>query len=290
MIYGETQIKAFHESMKVMPRDVPRAKHLYIGFIPDSDVTADLRETCEAVIDGWTQHHEETSTQRDRRMRLNTSLSILGFHPPDYYDLQQDYYELQQNVVGGIISQHSGTLQTLSYLTPVININFQMFGWLSSLRNLTIVCLRYKSTFYDNVPLHRIIRFPRLECLHLSYFNTEPLFKYEKFDRVAPNLTHLRLSGRKCYPQLEKLPPRTKVLVQMILMSSQEQRAQISHMRKVLSHEPYSQRITLLEPGHREEGRYGFFDALLDWLDVSFGGNAFWDAANQVTISQLADR
>ena len=133
-------------------------------------------------------------------------------------------------------------------------------------------------------------QFPLLERLHLSYFDTKPLFEHDEFRRAAPGLTHLRLSGRKCYPQLEKLPPRINLLVQMILMSGQEQQNLVPYMKRILSDEQYSQRITLLEPGHREEERYGFFDALSDWLDVSSGGNAFWGVANQVTIDELADR
>ena len=75
----------------------------------------------------------------------------------------------------------------------------------------------------------------------------------------------------------------------MILMTSQEQQNLVLYTR-VLSNEQYGQRTTLLEPGHREEERYGFFDALLDWLDVSSGGNAFWGVANQVTIDESAAR
>lgn len=58
-------------------------------------------------------------------------------------------------------------------------------------------------------------------------------------------------------------------------------------MRGILSVPSYKERTVLLEPGHREDGRYGFFDALLDWLDVSSGGNAFWDRDNMVTIEDL---
>lgn len=38
VICGESQIMAFHNAMKVMPLDVPRAKHLYIALFPDSYV------------------------------------------------------------------------------------------------------------------------------------------------------------------------------------------------------------------------------------------------------------
>ena len=292
VIYGESQIRAFYEAMKVMPQHVPRAKHLYIGFIPDSAVTAatadsvDCQEVCDAVVKGWIQHHEETPAQRDHRIRKNVTLSLFGFHPSEYTAFQQD-------IVGGIISEHSKTLQTLTYLNTVSHVGFEVFGHLPSLRNLTVVCLRYKSTFYEvphNNSLHRVTQFPLLERLHLSYFDTKPLFEHDEFRRAAPGLTHLRLSGRKCYPQLEKLPPRINLLVQMILMSGQEQQNLVPYMRRILSDEQYSQRITLLEPGHREEERYGFFDALSDWLDVSSGGNAFWGVANQVTIDELADR
>jgi hypothetical protein len=284
VIYGESRISAFHKAMKVMPQHVPRAKHLYIAFIPDSAVTADCQTVCDAVIDGWIQHHEETQDQRDRRIRQNSTLSLFGFHP-------QEFTGFQQCVVGGIISEHSKTLQTLTYLSTSNHVTSHLFGHLPSLKNLTVACLHYKSTFYAahcNDPLYQTAQFPLLERLHLSYFDTKPLFVDDKFCRTAPGLTHLRLSGRKCYPQLEKIPSHTNVLVQMIMMSTQEKQMLVPYMRRILSDEQYSQRITLLDPGYREGGRYGFFDALLDWLDVSSGGNAFWGATNQVTIDELA--
>jgi hypothetical protein len=61
-------------------------------------------------------------------------------------------------------------------------------------------------------------------------------------------------------------------------------------MRGILAVPSYRERTTLLEPGHREEGRYGVFDALLDWLDVSTGGNAFWGKGNRVIIDDLVNR
>jgi len=285
VIYGESQIVAFHEAMEVMPPNVPRAKHLYIGFIPESRVAA-TRPVCDAVIEGWIQHREETETQRDDRTNQNSTLSNFGMYP-------QEYDSIQGVAVAGIIFQHRGTLETLTYLTPVSYVNFEMFGCLSSLRDLTVVCLCYKSTFYEihhSNPLHRQTQFPSLERLHLSYFDTKPLFDHNEFRRVAPKLTHLRLSGRKCFPQFEKLLPDTKVLVQVILLSSQEQPHQLGWLRRILSTQQYKQRLKLLEPGHREDCRYGFFDALLDWLDVSTGGNAFWGDSDQVTIDELAAR
>ena len=283
VIYGESQIKAFCKSMKVMPQHVPRAKHLYIGFIPDSAVT-DCRTVCDAVIDGWIQNHEETRAQRDERIRQNSILSTFGFHPLEYTNFQRD-------VVDGIVSEHSKTLQTLTYLSTVGHIKFQVLGHLPSLRNLTVVCLRYDSTLYgvyDNIRVPRRTQFPLLERLHLSSFDTESLFKYDEFRRFTPGLTHLRLSGRQCYPQLEKLPSHTNLLIQMILVSTKERQMLVPYMRRILSDERYSQRITLLDPGYGEDGRYGFFDALLDWLDVSSGGNAFWGVTSQVTIHELA--
>ena len=285
VIYGERQIVAFHEAMKKMSPDVPRAKHLYIGFIPNSDVV-DIQPVYDAVIDGWIHHREETETQRDDRKHLDSTLSSSGMHPAKYIDIQQVG-------VAGIISQHRTTLQTLTYLTPVSYISFEMFGHLPSLRNLTIVCLRSRSTFYEvchDDPLHRQTQFPLLERFHISYFHTEPLFRHDEFRRIAPNLRYLRLSGWKCHPKFEKLHPHTKVLVQMSLLSRPEQPEQVLDMSWIPSDQQHRERIVLLEPGHREDGRYGFFDALLDWLDVSTGGNAFWDATNQVTIDELAAR
>jgi len=276
---------AFYRAVEVMPLDIPRAKHLYIGFIPEPYVTA-THPVWNAVIDGWIQHREETETQRDERAYRNLSLFAFGMHSPEYT-------WIQRVAVAEIIFQHKGTLETLTYLTPASHIDFGMFGCLPNLRNLTVVCFRYDSIFYDihrGNPLHRHTQFPSLERLHLSYFDIEPLFRHNEFRRVAPKLTHLRLSGRKCYPQFEMLLPDTKVLVQTILGSSQGHPMQLEWLRRILSIQQYRQRFTLLEPGHREDGRYGFFDALLDWLDVSTAGDAFWGATDQVTIDELAVR
>ena len=285
VIFGRSQIMAFNEAMKVMPPNVPRAKHLYIGFIPDSDI-AETQQVCSSFIDGWIQHREEEEGQRSRQISHNKHLSTFANHPANYNNVQSDD-------VGGIISQHRDTLESLTYLMPVSTISFDMFGQLPNLRVLTIVCLRYKATFYGaphHDPVRRRTQFPSLERLHLNYFDTTPLFNHDEFRRVAPNLTHLRISGRKCYPQYEKHPVRTKVLMQPILLSSQEQGPQVAHLRRILSNPSYEKRTVLIEPGHREDSRYGFFDALLDWLDVSTGGNAFWDQGNTVTIESLATR
>ena len=74
--------------------------------------------------------------------------------------------------------------------------------------DLTVICLRFRSASYEvhNISLHRKTQFPLLEHLHLSYFDTQPLFEHH-FRHAAPGLTHLRLSRRKCYSQLEKPPP-----------------------------------------------------------------------------------
>ena len=207
--------------------------------------------------------------------------------------IPEEFTDIQYSVVRGIIPQHSTTLQTLTYLTPVSHISFKVFGHLPRLKDLTIVCLRYKSTFYEvdhNDPLHQQTQFPSLERLHLSYFHTQPLFHHDEFHRVAPNLRHLHLSGRECDLQFEKLHLQTKVLVQMILVSSREQRVGVLYLRRILSDQRYEERIVLLEPGHREDGGYGFFNALLDWLDVSKGGNAFWGGTDQIIIDDLAAR
>ena len=285
VIYGVRQIVAFHEATKMMPPDVPLTKHLYIGLIPDSVVT-DAHPDCDAVIDGWIQHREETPTQRDHQIRRNLHLSGFGIHLGEYTDIQQI-------VVAGVIFQHRETLRTLTYLTPLRHISFQMFGCLPCLKDLTVVCLLYKSTFsgtHSDTALHQQTQFPLLERFHVSYFDTEPLFRHDELRRVAPNLRYLRISGRKCYPQFEKLHSHTKVLVQTILISSREQREQVSHMGRVLSNQEYRQRVVLLEPGRWEDKMYGFFGALLDWLDVSTGGDAFWGSTNQVEIDELAAR
>lgn len=285
VIYGESQIVAFHRAMKVMPLDVPRANHLYIGLIPDSYARG-AHQVCHSVIDGWIQDLEETQDQRDRRISQHSKLSTFGPHPGHYVHIQWDD-------VGGIISHHRETLQTLTYLTTGSVITPDVFGWLPRLKDLTIVCLRYKSMFRHvgiNHPLHQTTQFPILERLHLSYFNTKPLFDHDEFRRVAPKLTHFRISGRKCYLKYEKLPLRTKILIQPILLSSQEQEPQLRHLREILSVPSYEKRTVLLEPGHREDQRYGFFDALLDWLDVSAGGSSFWGRGNEVTVNDLAAR
>jgi len=284
VIYGESRIRAFHEAMKVMPPDIPRAKHLYIALIPDVDVVH-TDPVCDAVIDGRIHDRDLTPTEDDQRARQNKSLSINGMCP-------QEYNTIQYCDVAGIIFHHRETLQTLTYLTTTGYIGFGVFGHLPSLKELTVVCLRYKATFYEvhHSKHPRQTQFPQLARLHLSYFDLEPLFRHDEFRRVAPKLTHLRISGRKCYPELEKLHPDTKLLVQMILMSSQEQQVLVPYMRRVLLNQP--ERITLLEPGHREEWRYGFFNALEDWLDVSTGGNVFWGNEDRqvVTIDELAAR
>jgi hypothetical protein len=73
-------------------------------------------------------------------------------------------------------------------------------------------------------------------------------------------------------------------------MTSEEREGQVSHMRGVLSNPSYKGRIILLEPGRRDDKAYGLFDALFDWMDVSTGGNAFWDAESEVTVDELAGR
>lgn len=286
VIYGESRIVAFHKAMKIIPLDVPRAERLFIAFIQDCFVT-ETERVCDTFIDGWAHHREETKDERNRRISQGSILSTFGWNPVEYPSIQED-------VVRGIISYHRETLRTLTYLTCVNHISFEMFGSLPKMEDLTIVCLQYPSTFYEarrvNSASYRNCQFPSLKRLHLSYFDTGILFFHDEFRRVAPELTHLRISGRKCYPQYDKLPPRTKVLIQMILVSSQEQGAQVSHMRNIFSSKSDEERTVLLEPGHWEEERYGFFDALVDWLNVSAGRNAFWESGNVVTIDQLAAR
>ena len=286
VIYGARQIVAFHEAMKEMPPDVPRAKHLYIGLIPDVYVT-DTHPVCDEVIDGWTQHREETEAQRDNRIRRDSTL----FTSAKYLE---GCFTIQRVAVAGIISQHSTTLQTLTYLTPVDYISFKMFGCLPHLKDLAIVCLRlHRSNFEEisyNDPLHQQVQFPLLERFHLSYFYTGALFHYDEFRRVAPNLRHLRLSEPRCSLEPEKLHPHTKVLVQLIPTPGRGQQEEVSYLREILSDRRYRERIVLLGLGHREDGKYGFFDALLDWLDVSTGGNAFWGVTDQVTIDDIAAR
>ena len=284
VIYGESRIWAFHEAMKIMPPDIPRAKHLYIALIPDLDAVH-TDPVCDAIIDGWIHDRDLTPTERDQRMRQDWSLSNFGMYQAKNTGIQRD-------AVAGIIFHHRESLQTLTYLATVGHINFEVFGCLPSLRDLTIVCLRYNGTFYQvyHSKHPQQAQFPQLARLHLSYFDLEPLFRHDEFRRVAPKLTHLRISGRKCYPELEKLHPNTKILVQMVLMSIQDQQTQVPYMRRIILNQPG--RITLLEPGHREYGRYGFFDALLDWLNVSTGGDAFWGDEDRqvVTINELAAR
>lgn len=89
-------------------------------------------------------------------------------------------------------------------------------------------------------------------------------------------------------PTARGAPSHTTALVQMILMSSWEQQKLDPHMGNILSNEQYIRRITLLGPGQREDERYRFFDAFLDWLDDSSGGDTFWGVANKVTIDELA--
>lgn len=134
------------------------------------------------------------------------------------------------------------------------------------------------------------VQFPLLERLHLSYVDTEPLFGHDEFRRVAPKPTHLRISGWKFYPQYEELPLHTNVLVQPNLLSGREKGAQFSHLRGILSVPSYKERTVLLESGSLVDRKYGFFDALSDWLDVSSGGNAFWGIEDMVTIEDLATR
>jgi hypothetical protein len=240
----------------------------------------------DAIIDGWIQHREETIIRRDNQILQSSTLSVLEMRPAEFTDIQY-------SVVREIISQHSAILQTLTYLTPIHSISFHIFGHLPHLKDLTIVCLCIRSTSYEvdhNNPLHRLTQFPSLERLHLSYFYTKPLFRHDEFRRVAPNLRYLRLSGRIFDSQFEKLHPQAKVLVQTISVSSREQRVGAPHLRGFLSDQRHRERIVLLEPGHREDGRYGFFDALLVWLDVSTGGNGFWGATDQIMIDGLAAR
>jgi hypothetical protein len=286
VIYGKGQIEAFHEAVKKMPPDVPRARHLFIGLIPYSDV-ADTHPVCDAVVDGWIQHRKETQIQRGDRIRRDSTLFRPGAR-------QGEGTHTQQAIVAGIISQHSTTLQTLTYLTPVHHISFYIFGCLPHLKDLTIVSLRRaRSIFYQaygSDPLHRPTQFPSLERLHISYLDSKLLFRHDEFRRAAPNLRHLRLSEGRCEVQFEKLNPHTKVLIQMPLMMRQEQEEQVSYLRGILSDQRYRQRVVLLGLGHREDGRYGFFDALLDWLDVSTGGNSFWGATDQITVDELAAR
>lgn len=291
VIYGESEIVAFHEELKAMPPDAPRAKHLFLGLIPDGDAEG-ARKTCDSVLQGWVQGFEETDDQRAERTRQNSHLSKFGKQPrqgPQYNRF------VQRDVVGGIMSYHKDSLESLTYLVVASYINFGIFGYLPNLKDLTIVCLRsdypYYRTYFDDQK-RRQAQFPSLKRLHLSYFDTRDNFHYDEFRCLAPNLTHLRLSGRKIYPEFEKLLPHTKVFMQPMLVSSEEQQAQVSRIRDILAVKQYRERTTLLESGHGEEGRYGFFDALLDWLDVSAGGNAFWDVAAErtITIDELAAR
>jgi len=102
------------------------------------------------------------ATSRYVRIRPST----FGFHPLKYTNFQRD-------VVGGIIYEHSKTLQTLTYLSTVGHIRFQVFEHLPLLRNLTVVCLRYNLVVYgvhNNNPLHRTTQFPSLERLHINLF------------------------------------------------------------------------------------------------------------------------
>jgi hypothetical protein len=229
---------------------------------------------------------EETQDKRDLQRIQSGCLTTYGY----IYDPHGHESSVQEDAVNGIISQHRETLKTFTYLTTVSHISFKMFGPLPSLRDLTIVSLCHSSTFnaVHSRPVNSNTQFPRLERLHLSHFDTKHLFGYDEFRRVAPNLTHLRISGQECYPQYEKLPLRTMVLLQPTQIGSWGQDRQLSHLRGILSVPSYKERTVLLEPGHWEHGRYEFFDALLDWLDVSAGGNAFWGQDSTVTVDDLA--
>lgn len=277
-IYGKSRIAAFHRAMEIIPADVPRAKHLYIGLIPDLRVE-DTQEVCDTIIDGWFHGREETGSDRDYQKTRGSDLFTFGPYSPEHEDFQGD-------VVGGIISQHRDTLQTLTYLTVANYINFKVFGCLPNLQDLAIVYLCHKSIFsepYVDDTAHQRIQFPLLKRLHLSYFEAKFPFDPEDFRNFAPELTHLRISGRECFIRLENLPPRTKVLLQPIMTPGQEKRQLISQIYSGLSKKSSKKRTVMLEPGRREERRYGFFDALKDWLDVSDGGNAFWDSESIVT-------
>ena len=193
--------------------------------------------------------------------------------------------------MGGITSEHIKTLQTLTYLSIVSRINFQVFGHLPSLRNLTVVCLRYMSTFYEvhhNDLLHQKTQLPLLECLHLSYFDTEPLFKHDEFRCVSPELTHPRLSGWECYPQSEKLPSWTNLLVQTSLALDLEQQSLIPHedlFRRAVQSEGH-----LVGTGPQEilwawvlRRAFGLVRCLFRWKCIL-------GVANQVTIDELVAR
>lgn len=56
---------------------------------------------------------------------------------------------------------------------------------------------------------------------------------------------------------------------------------------RILLDQQHGQSITLLELGHRRDGRDGFSDALPDRLDVSSGGDAFWGVNNQAIADEL---
>jgi len=277
VICGESRIAAFHEAMKVMPPDVPRAKHLYIALIPTG-----TDPVCDAIIDGRIRDRDPAAWMP--WMRQNRDLPGFGIDPGKYTDIQR-------GAVAGIIFHHRESLQTLTYLTTINHIDFGVFGCLPSLRDLTIVS-HYEAVFSQvhDSKYPRQAQFPQLARLHLSYFDFGPLFSHDEFRRVAPKLTHLRISGRKCYPELEKLHPDTKLLVQMILLTGQDRQTQVPHMKRILLNQP--ERITLLEPGRKEEKKYGLFDALLDWRDISAGGDSFWGDGDRqvVTIDELAAR
>ena len=89
------------------------------------------------------------------------------------------------------------------------------------------------------------------------------------------------MSGHRFSPEYDKLPTScTRVLIQPVTTSLWEQGGRVSQAREILSKGPDRVETVLLEPGPRDEERYGFSDALLDWLDVSAGGDAFWDGTN----------
>ena len=272
--------------MQIIPPDVPRANHLCIGFVPDS-AAAGIKQLCDMTVDGL-----KAGLRGGMRIpRWIGKMTTLHTHL--VYPLEEEDAGIQRNLVGGIISQHSETLRTLTYLTTVSNVSFEMFGCLQNLEDLTIVypghAMRFSEIRHNN-PLRRRVQFPSLKRLHISNFDTQSLFDCDELRPIAPGLTHLRLSGRRCYPNLERLPVRTKVLIQPILILREEQQAQVSHIRRILSKRSYRERFTLLEPGFINYNAYGFIDGLVDWLDVSSGGNAFWNAENEVTIDELAAR
>lgn len=264
VIYGESEIVAFNEELKTMPPDAPRSKHLFIGLIPDHDAEG-ARKVCNSILEGLVLGREETDNQRAERTRRNSHLStfcpVLGYSP-----------DIWQDSVGGIISQHRDTLESLTYLTTTNHIDFRIFGRLPNLRDLTIVRLGSDDMLYhagrDNNRNRQHTQFPSLERLRLSHFAVSPDFMPDDFRHLSPNLTHLHISGRMCYPGFDRLPRDTRVWLQPILNSRETWRVGVPGFKRILAVQGDMERTTILEPVNSEEGIYGFFDALLDWLDV----------------------